>query len=42
MPAFGEQLRDSWQREPVDLVHAHFWMSGLAALHGAAEPVSTE
>jgi glycosyltransferase involved in cell wall biosynthesis len=34
MPAFGDYLRESWRAEPVDVVHAHFWMSGLAALRG--------
>jgi glycosyltransferase involved in cell wall biosynthesis len=40
MPAFGDYLREQWQSEPVDLVHAHFWMSGLAALR-AVEPTGT-
>jgi len=34
MREFGVRLRDRWRREPVDVVHSHFWMSGLAALHG--------
>ena len=38
MSAFARDLRASWKREPPDLVHAHFWMSGLAAL-GAARPL---
>ncbi len=29
----AECLRKSWLLEPPDVVHAHFWMSGLAALH---------
>lgn len=33
MREFGVHLRDRWRREGVDLVHSHFWMSGLAALH---------
>jgi glycosyltransferase involved in cell wall biosynthesis len=37
MTAFGRYLADRWQREPPDVVHAHFWMSGLAALAGARE-----
>ncbi|WP_435741282.1 glycosyltransferase [Nocardioides sp. SYSU DS0663] len=37
MPEFAECLREQWRRQPVDLVHAHFWMSGLAALDAAAE-----
>ncbi|MGI8613207.1 MAG: glycosyltransferase [Nocardioidaceae bacterium] len=36
MPAFSEQLARSWQRRPADVVHAHFWMSGAAALVAAA------
>jgi glycosyltransferase involved in cell wall biosynthesis len=35
MPAFAEQLRERWAAEPPDVVHAHFWMSGLAALDAA-------
>lgn len=39
---FGERLRRKWSSAPVDVVHAHFWMSGLAALHatqGTGVPV---
>jgi len=32
MPAFADRLREEWTRRPVDVVHAHFWMSGVAAL----------
>jgi len=32
MPAFGEELTERWREERPDVVHAHFWMSGLAAL----------
>jgi glycosyltransferase involved in cell wall biosynthesis len=35
MPAFGEYLRERWEDEPVDVAHAHFWMSGLAAVDAA-------
>ena len=39
MPAFGAWLRQRWARGPrPDVVHAHFWMSGLAAL-AAARPL---
>lgn len=38
MPAFGEYLQMRWGGEPVDLVHAHFWMSGLASVQ-AAQPL---
>ena len=33
MGGFGDWMADHWRRRgPPDLVHAHFWMSGLAAL----------
>lgn len=32
MGAFGEHLAARWGADPPDVVHAHFWMSGLAAL----------
>jgi glycosyltransferase involved in cell wall biosynthesis len=35
MPAFGEYLHSRWQEAPVDVVHAHFWMSGLASVDAA-------
>ncbi|WP_127783597.1 glycosyltransferase [Rhodococcus sp. X156] len=35
MPAFGEWLTTAWTRTPPDVVHAHFWMSGVAALAAA-------
>ena len=31
MPAFAEYLTHRWRAQPVDLVHAHFWMSGVAS-----------
>jgi D-inositol-3-phosphate glycosyltransferase len=34
MPEFGEHLARRWVQQPPDVVHAHFWMSGLAAQHG--------
>jgi glycosyltransferase involved in cell wall biosynthesis len=37
MDGFGDRLRERWLEEPVDLVHAHFWMSGLAALHATRD-----
>jgi glycosyltransferase involved in cell wall biosynthesis len=37
MPAFAEHLRWRWTEEPVDVVHAHFWMSGAAALDAARD-----
>jgi glycosyltransferase involved in cell wall biosynthesis len=35
MAEFGTYLADAWNTDPPDIVHAHFWMSGLAALSGA-------
>ncbi|MEU6682817.1 glycosyltransferase [Streptomyces sp. NPDC046832] len=35
MPQFGDYLARQWAAEPPDVVHAHFWMSGWAALAGA-------
>ncbi|HZB97161.1 MAG TPA: glycosyltransferase [Candidatus Sulfotelmatobacter sp.] len=32
MPAFAAQLAAEWSLDPPDLVHAHFWMSGYAAV----------
>lgn len=31
MPEFAEHLTHRWQHQVPDVVHAHFWMSGLAA-----------
>ncbi len=42
MPEFGTVLSRRWAEQPPDVVHAHFWMSGLAALQaadGTAAPV---
>lgn len=36
MPAFGAHLARAWARERPDVVHAHFWMSGMASQIGAA------
>jgi D-inositol-3-phosphate glycosyltransferase len=39
MPAFGSWLARRWRRSPhtrPDVVHAHFWMSGTAALRARA------
>ncbi|MEU1211644.1 glycosyltransferase [Streptomyces sp. NPDC005791] len=35
MPEFGAHLARMWRHTQPDVVHAHFWMSGLAALTGA-------
>jgi glycosyltransferase involved in cell wall biosynthesis len=36
MPAFARYLRRRWREDPVDVAHAHFWMSGLASVEAAA------
>jgi glycosyltransferase involved in cell wall biosynthesis len=36
MDAFGDYLAEDWARRRPHLAHAHFWMSGLATLRGAA------
>ncbi|HWG64053.1 MAG TPA: glycosyltransferase [Streptosporangiaceae bacterium] len=44
MLELGDRLRDEWLQCRPDLVHAHFWMSGLAALRaraGLGIPVAT-
>ena len=35
MGDFAEDLHAQWSSERPDVVHAHFWMSGLAALRAA-------
>ena len=35
MEEFGARLRRSFRDDPPDVVHAHFWMSGMAALTAA-------
>jgi glycosyltransferase involved in cell wall biosynthesis len=35
VPAFARALRRHWAQRAPDLVHAHFWMSGLASLEAA-------
>jgi D-inositol-3-phosphate glycosyltransferase len=37
MPALGRELAAAWEAEPPDIVHAHFWMSGIASLVGARD-----
>ncbi|RBY74850.1 glycosyltransferase family 1 protein [Blastococcus sp. TF02-09] len=37
MPEFASNLRRTWARHAPDLVHAHFWMSGLASVAAAGE-----
>jgi len=36
MDAFHRHLAHAWRRRPPDVVHAHFWMSGRAALSAAS------
>jgi glycosyltransferase involved in cell wall biosynthesis len=36
MPRFARVLRRQWTSAPPDVVHAHFWMSGVAAVEAAA------
>ena len=41
MPAFADWLAARWREQPPDVAHAHFWMSGIAAIRAAARsPVS--
>ncbi|GAA4578151.1 glycosyltransferase family 1 protein [Planotetraspora phitsanulokensis] len=35
IPDFGAWLRDRWTVDRPDVVHSHFWMSGVAALEAA-------
>ncbi|WP_225839461.1 glycosyltransferase [Streptomyces sp. NK08204] len=37
IPEFGAWLAREWATDPPDVVHGHFWMSGMAALAGARE-----
>ena len=36
MGAFADALAEAWAAERPDVVHGHFWMSGLASLDAAA------
>jgi D-inositol-3-phosphate glycosyltransferase len=36
MPEFADWLARRWSADPPDVAHAHFWMSGLAAVNAAA------
>ncbi|WP_059006050.1 glycosyltransferase [Streptomyces specialis] len=38
MPQFGAVLEREWAAAPPDVVHSHFWMSGVATLQ-AAQPL---
>jgi len=37
MGDFGDQLALAWRHRPPDVVHAHYWMSGIAALAGTRQ-----
>ncbi|MFF8034656.1 glycosyltransferase [Streptomyces sp. NPDC016626] len=37
MAEFGRQLARVWRAHPPDVVHSHYWMSGLASLRAARE-----
>lgn len=37
IPELARRLQEAWLLEPPDLVHTHFWMSGLASLPGVRE-----
>ncbi|GAB3734157.1 glycosyltransferase family 1 protein [Amycolatopsis oliviviridis] len=37
MGEFGRVLRSHWAKDRPDVVHAHFWMSGLAAMLAAKD-----
>jgi len=37
MVEFGRQLAHAWSEWRPDVVHAHYWMSGLASLRAAAQ-----
>jgi D-inositol-3-phosphate glycosyltransferase len=37
MGRFADELRELWSDARPDIVHAHFWMSGMAALAAATE-----
>lgn len=41
VPALGQQLADALEQRPADVVHSHFWMSGVAAVDavGGRTPV---
>jgi D-inositol-3-phosphate glycosyltransferase len=36
LPAFAQRLGADWTARRPDIVHAHFWMSGMAAVSAAA------
>lgn len=38
MGEFADRLAELWGDDPPDIVHSHFWMSGLASLDAAHRP----
>jgi glycosyltransferase involved in cell wall biosynthesis len=40
MPRFARELRRHWAAHRPDVVHAHFWMSGLASVEATASLLS--
>ncbi|TDC71125.1 glycosyltransferase family 1 protein [Actinomadura sp. GC306] len=40
MHDFGRYLEHRWSADPPDVAHAHFWMSGLAAVQAAQPPAA--
>lgn len=38
MPALANGLAEHWQRDSPEIVHSHFWMSGIASLDAARRP----
>ncbi|GAB3271486.1 glycosyltransferase family 1 protein [Sinomonas notoginsengisoli] len=37
IPEFGDHLADYWAENVPDVVHGHFWMSGVACIEGVAK-----
>lgn len=37
MPDFGRWLAQRWATDPPEVIHSHFWMSGVAALLGGRD-----
>ena len=37
LPAFTRQLERQWRLNPPDVVHAHFWMSGVVSVQAATQ-----
>jgi D-inositol-3-phosphate glycosyltransferase len=41
MDAFAAELVRAWRADRPDVVHSHFWMSGLASLQAASSSAAT-